>query len=169
MSYIGRTNLRVFEESTIFVIGMKKLNYQYPEQHVEGTLSIFEEPIAAYIKSKPKIPSAFSIDAFMAMSELLPLSQAEWSEVLHISDRTLQRYIKDNKPFEGLHAEHLMQIEALSKKGVALFGSPAKFKAWLMHPKEVLGKTLDFSAVQSFWGVKLLLNELGRMAHGVYI
>lgn len=147
---------------------MKKLNYNYPEQDSNHS-SVFREPVATYIKNVKQMPSTLPMDAFLALDNQLPLSQAEWSEVLHISDRTLQRYIKDNKAFEGLYAEHLMQIQLLAQKGASLFASTTKFKEWLLRPKNVLGHRLDFSALQSFWGVKQLLNELGRIEHGVYI
>ena len=100
---------------------------------------------------------------------MLPFSQAEWADILHISDRTLQRYIKEDKPFEGLFAEHLLQLENMAVLALEIFDKPETVKQWLVSPKRVLDHTLDFSALKSFWGVKLISNELGRMAYGVYI
>jgi uncharacterized protein (DUF2384 family) len=53
--------------------------------------------------------------------------------------------------------------------GLLVFGDARALDEWLRSPKEVLGKVLDFSTLSSFWGVRLLCNELGRMEHGVYI
>ena len=88
--------------------------------------------------------------------------------MLHISDRTLQRYLKDQKPFEGLHAEHLHQIDALANIGQSVFGDAARFEAWLRAPKTILGNDVGFEALRSFGGAQLLVDELGRMMHGVY-
>lgn len=143
---------------------MKTIKYKYPEAQ---PLSIAAEPEVLYATT-PK-SKYYHISNFSHLNKILPLSQVEWAEVLHISDRTLQRYIKENKPFEGLYAEHLYQIENMANIALEIFGTPEKIKYWLQHPKQVLGKVLDFSSLQSFWGVKLISNELGRIAHGVYI
>ncbi len=99
----------------------------------------------------------------------LLFSQLEWANILHISDRTLQRYLKYHKPFEGLYAEHLCQLENMANLGLSAFSTPEALKLWLSKSKEVLHVQLDFSTLQSFWGVKLISNELGRIAYGVYI
>jgi uncharacterized protein (DUF2384 family) len=143
---------------------MKSINYSYPEhQH----MLIAAEPEALYATT-PK-SQHYKIGSFTKLNQLLPFSQAEWADILHISDRTLQRYLKEGKPFEGLYAEHLYQLENMALLAQEVLGKPEIVKNWLVRKKEVLGKTLDFSALRSFWGVKLISNELGRIAHGVYI
>lgn len=125
------------------------------------------EPAVLYEKAIKS--DQFLISHFEALSKKLLFSQAEWAEILHISDRTLQRYIKDNKPFEGLYAEHLYQLENMANLALELFSSPEAVKDWLMSSKNVLNQTLDFKTLRSFWGVKLISNQLGRIAYGVYI
>lgn len=130
-------------------------------------INMVSEPESIYlVRSKSDV---YPLDSFTVLNKILPFSQQEWADILHISDRTLQRYIKDNKAFEGLYAEHLYQLENLANLAHSVFKSPDKIKVWLMTPKNILGKVLDFSTLRSFWGVKLLNNELGRMLHGVYI
>ncbi len=145
-------------------ISMKTIQYEQPFEH---PLRIANEPEVMYLKNEKL--SAFSSISFFRLSEKLLLTQVEWAEVLHISDRTLQRYIKENKPFEGLYAEHLYQLAQMADLGLTVFSGTKSLDEWLRAPKQVLGKTLDFSALNSFWGVKLLCNELGRIEHGVYI
>ena len=143
---------------------MKSIKYQLPPQQ---PLLIAAEPEVLYATT-PK-SKQYKIGSFSQLNKMLLFSQAEWADILHISDRTLQRYIKENKPFEGLHAEHLYQLENMANLALTVFSTPEDVKNWLLKPKEVLGKILDFSTLQSFWGVKLLSNELGRIAYGVYI
>jgi putative toxin-antitoxin system antitoxin component (TIGR02293 family) len=143
---------------------MKTIKYKIPE---DQPISIAAEPEALYAVT-PK-SKRYTIHSFTELNNILQLSQAEWADILHISDRTLQRYIKESKAFEGLHAEHLYQLENMAALAQEVFSTPEDIKQWLMRSKQVLGKTLDFSALQSFWGVKLLSNELGRILHGVYI
>lgn len=144
---------------------MKTINYKMPGD--SSPLLIANEPEVLYLRNTK--PDLFSITDFLSLSEKLLLTQAEWANVLHISDRTLQRYLKDNKPFEGLFAEHLYQLVQMADLGLAIFSNAKSLDVWLREPKQVLNKTLDFSALSSFWGVKLLCNELGRIEHGVYI
>lgn len=143
---------------------MKMVNYKRSEPL---PLLIASEPEVLYITT-PTLKH-YTISKFSQLNKKLLFSQAEWADILHISDRTLQRYIKENKPFEGLYAEHLYQLENMANLALEVFATPEKAKQWLSSPKQVLGQTLDFSTLQSFWGVKLISNELGRILHGVYI
>ncbi|RYG05970.1 MAG: hypothetical protein EOO07_29530 [Chitinophagaceae bacterium] len=143
---------------------MKTINYQQPEK---TAFQMAAEPEVLYRTGKKL--DEFKISNFERLNQKLPFSQAEWADILHISDRTLQRYIKDKKPFEGLYAEHLYQLENLAIMASDVFSTPEKVKNWLMSSKNVLGSTLDFNTLKSFWGVKLIATELGRIAHGVYI
>ena len=144
---------------------MISIQYEMPE---EGkALRIASEPEVLYLKQE-KVDT-YSVDDFLSLSQKLLFTQLEWAEILHISDRTLQRYLKENKPFEGLFAEHLYQLDNMADLGLTVFPNPKSLEEWLRKPKEVLSKILDFSTLQSFWGVKLLGSELGRIEHGVYI
>lgn len=150
---------------TKYINCMKTINYKQPE--AISPLNIASEPEVLYSKSIKS--QQFSISNFETLQTNLPFNLSEWSEILHLSDRTLQRYIKDNKPFEGLYAEHLYQLKNMSELGLSLFKSSDSLKKWLITSKEILGNVLDFSSLKSFWGVKLISNELGRIAYGVYI
>lgn len=113
--------------------------------------------------------STFSTPAFHALNSQLGFSQPEWAAMLHISDRTLQRYLKQQKPFSGLQAELLHYLKKLNDTGVQLFDNGASFVQWLRQPKMVLGQNLNFESLQSITGIRLLQQELGRIAYGVYI
>ena len=143
---------------------MKVINYEFP---VDKAIHISSEPEVLYAEITKL--NHFDIRRFELLSNKLLFSQLEWADILHISNRTLQRYLKDRKPFEGLYAEHLYQLENMANLGLSVFSTPEALKLWLSKSKEVLHVQLDFSTLQSFWGVKLISNELGRSAYGVYI
>jgi len=144
---------------------MKSIRYDKPKLPAVDPL-VAAEPAAMYVSS-PNV-SSFAVPKFEALNKKLSFTQQEWADMLHISDRTLQRYLKDQKPFEGLHAEHLHQIDALANIGQSVFGDAARFEAWLRAPKTILGNDVGFEALRSFGGAQLLVDELGRMMHGVY-
>jgi putative toxin-antitoxin system antitoxin component (TIGR02293 family) len=143
---------------------MKEIEYQMP---AATPLRIAAEPEVLYVARKPV--SEFPGSKFQELCAKLPFTQLEWAEILHISDRTLQRYLKDQKPFEGLYAEHLYQLDNMADLGLQVFKNPKSLETWLRTPRMVLGETQDFNTLASFWGVKLIANELGRIEHGVYI
>ncbi len=144
---------------------MKNIRYDKPESKIAMPL-MAAEPAVLYMS--PAATDSFSTPRFELLNQKLPFTQQEWADILYISDRTLQRYLKDRKPFEGLHAEHLYQIDALADIGLSVFESATSFEAWLRAPKPILGKEVGFSALRSFGGVQLIADELGRMAYGVY-
>ncbi len=144
---------------------MKNIRYDKPKSTSQNPL-VAAEPAVLYLSSGRV--GSFSVSKFELLNQKLPLTQHEWADILHISDRTLQRYLKDDKSFEGLHAEHLHQIDALANIGLSVFDSAAPFEAWLRTPKSILGKEIGFEALRSFGGVQLIADELGRMAYGVY-
>ncbi|WP_177181017.1 type II RES/Xre toxin-antitoxin system antitoxin [Parapedobacter koreensis] len=144
---------------------MKTIQYDKPQSSVRDARGI-AEPAAIYLSSAQA--DLFAIPQFESLNEKLPFTQQEWADMLHISERTLQRYLKEQKSFEGLHAEHLHQLAALASIGLAVFGNAAAFEAWLRIPKTILGKEVGFEALRSFGGVQLIADELGRMAYGVY-
>lgn len=144
---------------------MKVIQYEMPAKG--KALAIASEPEVLYLTQEKS--DIFTIESFQALSQKLLFTQLEWADILHISDRTLQRYLKENKPFEGLFAEHLYQLDNMSDLGLTVFPNAKNLEEWLRKPKNVLGKVLDFSTLQSFWGVKLISNELGRIEYGVYI
>lgn len=144
---------------------MKILNYKQPEHATK--MLVAAEPEVLYERNLKK--QEFSIRDFEILQMNIPFSLTEWADILHLSDRTLQRYIKENKPFEGLYSEHLQQLKNMSELGLTVFKTSGILKDWLMKSKNVLGHVLDFNSLKSFWGVKLISNELGRIAYGVYI
>jgi putative toxin-antitoxin system antitoxin component (TIGR02293 family) len=144
---------------------MKDIQYRMPEQ--SHPLRIAAEPEVMYMALK-RI-DLFQVSQFHELSQKLLFTQVEWAEILHISDRTLQRYLKENKPFEGLYAEHLHQLANMAELGLLVFATAKVFEEWLRTPRVVLGQVQDFATLKSFWGVKLICNELGRIEHGVYI
>ncbi|HSC54671.1 MAG TPA: antitoxin Xre-like helix-turn-helix domain-containing protein [Phnomibacter sp.] len=141
----------------------KPIQYKVPDEQLLPRL--LQEPEVAYTAGT----LSFSTAAFIQLSRQLGFSQAEWGIILNISDRTIQRSLKDDKSFTGLQAELLHYLKKLTETGLQLFENEASFVAWLRTPKNVLGQPLGFESLQSITGIRLLQQELGRIAYGVYI
>lgn len=104
---------------------------------------------------------------FSDFNEHAPFTMQEWSEFLHLSPRTLQRYKKENKPFDPIYSDRILEIMMLYKLGVDVFGDKDKFHSWLDSSNIALGGVLPRSLMDNAFGIKMVKDELNRIEHGV--
>ncbi len=110
-----------------------------------------------------------SINDFQLLAESAPLSLSEWSHMLNISERSLQRYQKSGHTFSLPESEKLLRLAHLFNKGKSVFGEPQKFFAWLKHPNAIFSGDTPQSLLNSSFGLELVLDELTRIEHGVFV
>jgi len=96
-----------------------------------------------------------------------PFSLPQWAGFLHLSDRTLQRIRKENRIFDPMQSERILQIALLYKKGIEVFGEKAKFDSWLETENLALGKVKPKDLLDNAFGISLLNDELVRIEHGI--
>ena len=134
--------------------------------------SFTNEPLPAPVynpmKALPQIAD-FPYRKFIKIAEKVPFTQKEWAGILHLSEKTLQRYAKDNSSFEGIYVDRILQIQELIEAGLEAFSSPEAFYRWLKRDKPVLGHLLNFESLKTNEGIRLITDETGRIMHGVYI
>ena len=128
------------------------------------------EPIAMYrsVKILPTIQD-FSYKKFEKIANKVPFTQKEWASILHLSEKTLQRYSKDNKSFEGIYVDRILKMQELIEMGLDTFTSPEAFYRWLKRDKPMMGILLTFSDLLSGEGIQEHINAIGRMQHGIII
>jgi putative toxin-antitoxin system antitoxin component (TIGR02293 family) len=131
-------------------------------------ISKVEEPLIAYLgyKSTPHTKD-FNYKEFKKISDKIPFTQKEWSDILHISERTLQRYAKDDGNFNFSVTDRILQIDKVIKRGVEVFGSIDKFFSWLKSNPYMLEGRLSVQSLRSFEGINMILTQLGRIEHGI--
>ncbi|MFC0345345.1 type II RES/Xre toxin-antitoxin system antitoxin [Epilithonimonas hispanica] len=108
-----------------------------------------------------------SFKLFDGISKKFPFTMQDWADYLHISGKTLSRYQKEDKSFDVLQSEKILQIEILYKRGQEVFGSSENFLIWLQSENVALGKTKPQDLLGSVFGISLLMDELTRIEHGV--
>jgi putative toxin-antitoxin system antitoxin component (TIGR02293 family) len=97
----------------------------------------------------------------------IPFSQSDWSNFLHISERTLQRYQKEQGTFDSPQSERILEIALLYNKGKEVFGDSEKFNLWLDSKNLALGGIKPKSLFDSTFGINLLKDELTKIEYGV--
>ena len=140
-----------------------------PNHQKEEKSSKVNEPVASYktARSLPQVKD-FNYTEFKKIADRTPFTQAEWAAILHLSERTLQRYAKDNSSFAPINAERALQIEKVLKEGKTAFGNTQNFYNWLKRNPSMLEGTLSIESLHSLDGIEKILTQLGRIQHGLF-
>lgn len=144
---------------------MKKVK-KYQEEEERSMMA--EEPMAIY-ETRKSIPMVkeFTFNDFKKISEKVDFTQKEWSDILHISERTLQRYAHDNGSFNIGVADRILQINKVLQRGHEVFGSYEKFNRWLRGNPYMLEGQLSLQSLASIDGINKVLTQIGRIEHGI--
>ena len=143
---------------------MKSKNYKKQTGTSAGT----NEPNMSYISSPAhKILKDFTFEDFKKISSKIDFTQKEWADILHISERTLQRYSKDNTSFSFSATDRILQINKVITRGKEVFGSVEKFNLWLRENHSMPEGELSIYSLATFEGINHLLTQLGRIEHGI--
>lgn len=108
-----------------------------------------------------------AIGLFEEIVKSSPYNMKEWSRFLHITERTIQRYKKEKRKFESLQSERIIEIAKLQLKGKEVFGSNANFHEWMKSKIIAIGNIRPIELLDSSFGIDILMDELGRIEHGV--
>jgi len=111
--------------------------------------------------------NGLAYNTFNEFSEKFPLSSTDWSRILHISERTIQRYKKEKKKFDSLHSEKLLMIMMLFQKGIDVFGNATKFSIWIDTKNLALGGIKPKNLLDNSFGINLIKDELVKIEHGI--
>jgi putative toxin-antitoxin system antitoxin component (TIGR02293 family) len=149
-------------------VGTMKKKAKISSYKQSNAASKLEEPMPAYrsVKALPQVKD-FTYSEFKKIADKTPFTQAEWASILHVSERTLQRYAKNNGSFAPINAERAVQIEKVIKEGKITFGKVENFYSWLKREPYMLEGNLSFNSLTSYEGIQKVLTQLGRIQHGI--
>lgn len=144
------TNFRIF--TTNYIMSTTQLN------------SILDDTVQLLKLSR----SGIEFSLFQKIMNSSSFTIKQWSKFLHITERTIQRYKKEQKKFEPIQSERILEIAKLHKKGQEIFGSIEKFEKWMNSNIIALGGIMPAELLDSSFGIDLIVDELGRIEHGVF-
>jgi putative toxin-antitoxin system antitoxin component (TIGR02293 family) len=129
-----------------------------------------EEPLSPTYRSVKIIPLVkdFTYNEFKKIADKVPFTQAEWAAILHVSERTLQRYAKNNGVFAPINAERAMQVAQVLSRAKEVFGDMAKFYHWIKRNPYMLEGNLSMQSLSTHDGINKILTQLGRIEHGLF-
>ncbi|MDZ7936678.1 MAG: antitoxin Xre/MbcA/ParS toxin-binding domain-containing protein [Emticicia sp.] len=103
------------------------------------------------------------------MQELMLATQQNknfFAEILHISPKTFDRYIKEGKKFNPTESEKILKLEQVYDWGKEVFGNVETFNEWIEIPAYGLDDRIPKSMMQTYGGLFLVEDELIRIAYG---
>lgn len=111
--------------------------------------------------------AGISKKSLMNIAEAGGLSLKEISSLLPVSLRTIQRYT-DADLLDPAVSEHALQIAEVISKGSYVFSSLHDLQRWLHTPCMALGYETPVSLLDTSFGARIVIEELGRLEYGVY-
>lgn len=89
------------------------------------------------------------------------------ADILEVTDRTLRRYTSEDVLNKRL-SERALEIAKLYSRGEEVFGDAKSFSQWMHTEVPALGHRSPKSFLDTSMGIQMLIDELGRIEHGVF-
>ena len=106
-------------------------------------------------------------DALMRLGKYLNLSITQMAKLIPITERTIQRYAL-KKHFNRVISEQILQIAEVAARGTSVFEDKDRFLLWVNQPNKALADKTPLSLLNSRFGSEMVLDELGRIEHGIF-
>jgi len=131
-----------------------------------GGKNVFRGDIASRMDLIQLSSKGITKDALLRLANYLSMSIGQMADLLPVTERTIQRY-KRKQRFNRVVSEQVLQIAEVAARGGEVFGDRGKFLSWMRSPSPALGNRTPASLLRSRFGTEVVLDELGRIEHGV--
>lgn len=105
--------------------------------------------------------------ALLSLAKQISLTIQEVAGIMHISERTLQRYTPGTL-IKTEHAEKAIELARLYQRGTEVFGTMDNFNDWMKTPNYTLNGEAPLNLLDTSIGFELILQTLGRIEYGVF-
>ncbi|MCF8258447.1 MAG: DUF2384 domain-containing protein [Flavobacteriales bacterium] len=122
----------------------------------------FQSPLAIAMKAAMGLRSR----ALNDLEFLSGLSKQAVARFLHVTSRSLNRYLEEDRVLDAAKSETLLKLIALYRKGTDVFGSKETFNQWLGAPAMGIGNLIPFDLMETSSGIDIIDEELDRIAFG---
>lgn len=106
---------------------------------------------------------------FNLIQDYTPFSDNDWSNILDISTKSLQRYKQSSRNFKPIQSEKIIEMSEVANVGLDVFGDMEKFKLWADTPNYALGNLKPIELLKDSYGKEMVISELTRINHGILV
>lgn len=141
-----------------------------PSPHYGASTIAFQNFIANPFLVNIAIEKGITYSIFEEIQKLIHLSEQKLADILSLSTKSLQRYKKDKDfRFKPIHSEKLIELAEVANFGLSVFDSKDQFNLWLDTPSFVLGNKKPSDLLTNSYGIKLVMQELNNIEHGIFV
>ncbi len=115
----------------------------------------------------PLLRRGFPSKTVAALSKSLELPAVATWQLLGLAPRTLARRLSGRGRLTLDESERVLRLALVLTTAVDVFGTIEKARAWLQKESRVLGD-VPLRLLDTDVGASLVLDELGRIEHGVF-
>jgi len=102
------------------------------------------------------------------LAVMLSVDRKEVAKLLHISERTLSRRMRENATLTAQESDRAVRLARILAFANDMIGNPEKATRWLQTPNRALEGSRPIELLDTDAGVEAVRNVLGRIAYGVY-
>lgn len=135
-----------------------------PLTKVEEIQSIYATPFTRASFARRGVSTSFLSE----LMQLMSFKKQEIASLIDVSFKTMDRHIKAEKPFTGLQSDRILELAELHQKGNQVFGNNQKFLKWLNSQLPAFNNTTPRQWLDTHQGIETVMNELGRIEHGIF-
>lgn len=106
--------------------------------------------------------------SLMSLAKRMRITSARLSDMLSISERTIQRK-SDTDPFNRVVSEQVLKLAEVYARGEEVFEDTDRFLGWMNHPCQAMGGKVPMDLLDSAFGRQIVLDELSRIEHGILV
>lgn len=133
-------------------------------------VTTFDDLLADKLLLVQVIRAGIPFSLFDLIKVTTPFSEGDWANILDCSSKSLHRYKAENGfNFKPAHTEKILEMAELTKVGLGVFGTMDAFKLWLNTPSYALGGMRPMELLLDSFGKNLVLDELIRVEHGIFV
>jgi putative toxin-antitoxin system antitoxin component (TIGR02293 family) len=133
------------------------------KKNLAGKNLVIDEPVASYPTSSFYQLSAQAISK-KYIKQVLLLSQLTVTDLIGIIPISIDTY-KRKREFSPAVTEKVLEIEEVYRRGLEVFGQ--SFHQWMNTENIALGGVAPKTLLNNSFGIRLLLDEIGRLEYGV--
>lgn len=135
-----------------------------------------QEGVSYYNLLKDKLFISYAVKrgvSYQLFSEIKansPFDENQWSGFLNLNIRTLQRYkMHKDHIFKPSLSERIFELAEVISHGNRVFDTAEDFSTWLNTPSLALDRNKAVDLLDNSYGIDLVIEELNRIEHGVFV
>ena len=137
-----------------------------PASRVESLADIMGLKLGGPAEIIGRIRKGLSPGVSRRVTEAYGVSQEDLARIIHVSKKTIQR--QEAKGAYNIEvSDGLVRLADVFARATEVFEDKAEARVWLQEESTALGGVTPWSLLDTTTGVDMVVQELGRIEHGI--